>query len=149
MPDSLWNPEQPCYIATGSAADPGQVAYWREQGFKVLFAGQGNMVEGAALTRRLGELGYRTIYLIAGPHMLDTMVRESRLSLMFQTITHQLMGGELFRTLVPGPELGPFGHLRMVSLYYDPVAANGAGQWFAQFECSGHEDRQAGSESLR
>lgn len=147
MPDSLRNPEQPCYIATGSAADPGRVAYWREQGFPVLFAGQGNMVEGSALTQRLGELGYRTLYLIAGPHMLDTMVRESRLSLMFQTITHQLMGGELFRTLVPGPELGPFGHLRMVSLYYDPAAANGAGQWFAQFECSGYLDRQANAHS--
>lgn len=141
MPDSLRANGQPCHIATGAAADPARVAYWREQGFTVLFAGSGAMVEGGALTRLLGELGYRTIYLIAGPHMLDTMVRESRLSLLFQTITHQLLGGEPFRSLVPGPELGPFGHLHLASLYHDPSAANGPGQWFAQFECSGHESR--------
>lgn len=143
MSDSLRTHDQPCYIATGAAADPARVAYWREQGFEVLFAGLGSMVEGAALTRHLGDLGYRTIYLIAGPHMLDTMVRESRLSLLFQTITHQLLGGVPFRSLVPGPELGPIGHLQLASLYYDPSATNGAGQWFAQFECSGHENRES------
>jgi riboflavin biosynthesis pyrimidine reductase len=140
MPPSIREHRQPCYIATGSGANPDKVAYWRDQGYEVILAGQGAMVEGGALTRSLGEWGYRTIYLIAGPRMLDTMVREGRLSRMFQTITHQLMGGESFRTLVPGPELGPFGHLKLLSLYYDPAAPNGAGQWFAQFECRGKAD---------
>lgn len=135
MPALLRAHEQPCYIATGETADPARVANWRRQGFEVFFAGRGALVEGAALTRRLAERGYRTLYLIAGPHMLDTMVRESQLALLFQTITHQLTGGKLFRSLVPGAELGAAGHLRMASLYYDPVATNGAGQWFACFEC--------------
>lgn len=139
MPESLRECGQRCLIATGEGADPVRVSDWRSRGYEVIFAGQGRLVEGDALTRCLGELGYRTLYLIAGPHMLDTMVRESRLSLLFQTITHQLMGGESFRTLVPGPELGLFGHLKLASLYYDPVAPHGAGQWFAQFECSAHE----------
>lgn len=146
MPDSIREHGQACFIATGEGADPARVAYWRGLGYEVIFAGQGRMVEGELLTRRLGELGYRTIYLVAGPHMLDTMVRGSRLSLLFQTITHQLMGGEVFSSLVPGPELGPFGHLRMASLYYDPAAPTGAGQWFAQFECSGHESTMAGGD---
>ncbi len=139
MPVALRESGQRCLIATGEGANPKRVADWKSRGVEVIFAGQGRMVEGAALTRRLGELGFRTLYLIAGPHMLDTMVRESRLSLLFQTITHQLMGGESFRSLVPGPELGLFGHLKMASLYYDPAAPNGAGQWFAQFECTAHE----------
>ena len=139
LPAPLREGGQRCLIATGEGADPERVAEWNSRGYEVIFAGQGRMVEGAALTRRLGELGYRTLYLIAGPHMLDTMVRESRLWLLFQTITHQLMGGESFRSLVPGPELGLFGHLKMASLYYDPAASNGAGQWFAQFECSAHQ----------
>lgn len=146
FPASLRKHGQTCYIATGEGADPARVGYWRDQGVAVIFAGEGRMVQGAALTRRLAELGLTTLYLIAGPHMLDTMVRESRLSLLFQTITHQLMGGEAFRTLVPGPVLGPFGHLRLASLYYDPVAANGAGQWFAQFECLGHEPPEGGAD---
>ena len=134
MPPSLREHGQPCYIATGGQADSARVAFWREQGYEVIFAGAGRLVEGDALTRRLGQLGYRTVYLIAGPHMLDTMVREGRLSRLFQTITHQLMGGEVFRTLLPGPELGPFGHLKLRSLYYDPTSPAGAGQWFAQFQ---------------
>jgi riboflavin biosynthesis pyrimidine reductase len=114
------------------------VAYWREQGYEVLFAGSGKAVEGAALSRRLAERGYHSIYLIAGPRMLDTMVRDGRLSRLFQTITHQLMGGQSFRSLMPGPELGAAGHLKLASLYYDPASPAGAGQWFAQFE-SGRE----------
>ena len=136
MPASIREHGQTCYIATGADADPRRVAHWRDQGYEVLLAGSGRMVEGAALTRQLGERGLRTLYLIAGPHILDTMVRNERLTLMFQTITHQLMGGEAFRSLVPGPEMGPFGHLNLVSLYYDAAAPNGAGQWFAQFECA-------------
>ncbi|GAB6048883.1 hypothetical protein JCM19379_27150 [Methyloparacoccus murrellii] len=138
MPASIREHRQPCYIATGADADPARVAYWRDQGYEVIFAGQGRMVAGAALTQRLGERGYHSLYLIAGPHMLDTMVREERLALLFQTMTHQLMGGEAFRSLVPGPEMGPFGHLHLRSLYYDPAAPNGAGQWFAQFACAAY-----------
>jgi riboflavin biosynthesis pyrimidine reductase len=134
MPPSIREHGQACYIATGEQADLAKLDYWRRQGFDVILAGKGRMVEGDVLTRRLGELGYRTIYLIAGPHMLDTMVREGRLARLFQTVTHQLMGGEVFRTLLPGPELGPFGHLKLLSLYYDPTSPLGAGQWFAQFE---------------
>lgn len=135
MPASIRDHGQACYIATGASADPRKVAYWRDRGYEVILAGAAKLVEGGVLIRRLGELGYRTIYLIAGPHMLDTMVRNGRLSRLFQTITHQLMGGEAFRTLLPGPELGLFGHLKLKSLYYDPTSPAGAGQWFAQFEC--------------
>jgi riboflavin biosynthesis pyrimidine reductase len=134
MAPSIKDHDQACYIATGERADPAKLAYWREQGYEVILAGKGTMVEGDVLTRKLGELGYRSIYLIAGPHMLDTMVRKGRLARLFQTITHQLMGGEAFRTLLPGPELGLFGHLKLLSLYYDPTSPLGAGQWFAQFE---------------
>lgn len=141
MPASIRESGQACYIATGEGAEPTRVAAWRKQGYEVIFAGAGRMVEGGLLTARLGELGFRTIYLVAGPQMLDTMVRESRLALLFQTITHQLMGGEVFSSLVTGPELGPFGHLKMDSLYYDPSGPSGAGQWFAKFGCCGSQSR--------
>jgi riboflavin biosynthesis pyrimidine reductase len=134
MPASIREHGQQCYIATGEKADPDRVAYWRGQGYEVIFAGSGKGVEGAALSRCLSERGYRSIYLIAGPRMLDTMVREGQLSCLFQTITHQLMGGKSFRSLMPGPELGATGHLKLASLYYDPDSPAGAGQWFAQFE---------------
>jgi len=134
MPDSIGRFQQPCYIATGKKADPTRIAYWHERGYEVLLVGEGRMVEGARLIRQLGAKGYRSVYLIAGPHMLDTMVREGRLARLFQTTTHQLLGGESFRTLLPGPELGVFGHLKLLSLFYDPTSPLDTGQWFAQFQ---------------
>lgn len=134
IPESVRRHRQQVYIFTGEGADPIKVAAWRREGYPVLFAGRGEMVEGGKLIPLLGRLGYRSIYLIAGPRMLDTVVRSGLLDRLYQTITHQLMGGELFRTMVPGPELGPAGHLTLRSLYYDPAGPEGAGQWFAQFD---------------
>jgi riboflavin biosynthesis pyrimidine reductase len=134
MPDSLRAHGQACLIATGAKADPARIAYWQDQGYPVLVAGHGAQVEGGLLTRLLGEQGYRAIYLIAGPSMLDTMLRDGQLARLFHTTTHQLMGGAAFRTLLPGAELGRAGHLKLRSLYYDPDTPAGSGQWFAQFE---------------
>ncbi|CAI8864877.1 RibD family protein [Methylococcus capsulatus] len=134
MPPSIHEHGQRCLIATGRHADPERVRHWEREGHEILFAGDGAMAEGDTLVDQLDALGYRSLYLIAGPRMLDTMVRNGRLCRLFQTITHQLLGGEGFRTLVPGPELGPHGHLKMQSLYYDPTSPLGTGQWFAQFE---------------
>lgn len=134
MPDSIRAHGQTCLIATGASADPDRVAYWEAQGYEVIESGPRALVEGNPLVRALGDRGYRSIYLIAGPHMLDAMVRDGKLNRLFQTITHQLMGGTAFRTLMPGAELGLFGHLKMRSLYYDPTSPSDTGQWFAQFD---------------
>lgn len=134
LPGSIREHGQPLYIATGEGADPVKVSAWQREGYRVLFAGPGKMVRGEPLIRLLGEMGYRSIYLIAGPQMLDTIVRDGRLARLYQTITHQLMGGEVFHTLLPGPLLGAKGHLRLRSLYYDPTSPDGTGQWFACFE---------------
>lgn len=134
MPDSITRHGQNCYIATGENADPVRVAHWQARGLEVMIAGQDRMVEADPLVQQLGGKGYRSLYLIAGPHMLDTFVRQRRLSLLFQTITHQLLGGASIRTLLPGAEMGVFGHLKLQSLYYDPSSPLDTGQWFAQFQ---------------
>lgn len=134
LPETLQRHGQRVFIFTGEEADPLKAAGWRKEGYEVIFAGSGTLVEGSRLIPILGSLGYRSIYLIAGPTMLDTVVRGGNLNRLYQTITHQLMGGEAFRTLVPGPELGPSGHLQLRSLYYDSCGPEGTGQWFAQFD---------------
>ncbi|MGI9212781.1 MAG: RibD family protein [Methylococcaceae bacterium] len=128
---------QTCYIATGQNACPRRVAYWRDQGYQLLIAGKDRAVEGRLLVEALGRLGYCRPYLIAGPQMLDTMLRGGCLSRLFHTTTHQLLGGERFRSLSPGSEYGHRGHLRLLSLYYEASSPEGAGQWFAQFESGG------------
>lgn len=135
MADSLRQHGQTVYIATGAQADPAKVAAWQALGYEVIHAGRGRRVEGGALVRALGARGLRCLYLIAGPEMLDTMLRDRQLARLFQTITHQLLGGTAFRTVSPGPELGAHGALQLRSLHYDPSTPHGSGQWFAQFEC--------------
>ncbi len=133
MPDSIREHGQTCLIATGQNADPAKAEGWRRRGFEVIIAGS-DRVEGGPLVRALGDRGLRSLYLIAGPYMLETMLRDGKLSRLFQTITHQLMGGEAFRTVSPGAEYGPLGHLKLRSLYYDPSSPYNSGQWFAQFD---------------
>jgi riboflavin biosynthesis pyrimidine reductase len=134
MPDSIREHGQTCLIATGKNADPDKVKQWRARGYEVLVAGQGRRVEGGPLVTALGARGLRSLYLIAGPDMLDAMLRDGKLGRLFQTVTHKLMGGQAFRTVSPGPEYGPAGHLKLQSLYYEPASPSGTGQWFAQFD---------------
>lgn len=133
IPQSIQNHNQKCYIATGNATDPERVKYWKQKDYPVLVAGNGKLVEGKPLIGKLKDLGYKSICLIAGPQMLDCMVRDGQLMRLYQTITHQLLGGSDFHTILPGPELGEKGNLKLRSLYYDPDSPSGSGQWFAQF----------------
>lgn len=136
MHESLKNTAQQVYIATGINADPSRISKWQKQGFNLLFCGEDKLVQGASLIYQLGLLGYKSIYLIAGPQMLDTIIRENQLSRLYQTITHQLIGGKNFRTLLPNSELGNTGNLTLKSLYYDAELPAASGQFFIQFEPS-------------
>ncbi|MFZ4701959.1 MAG: RibD family protein [Candidatus Methylumidiphilus sp.] len=134
MPESIRDHGQTCLIATGRNSDKVKAGQWRDQGYEVIHAGNDRWVEGGALVSLLGKRGLRSLYLIAGPDMLDTMLRDGKLRRLFQTTTHQLMGGHPFRTVSPGPEYGSLGDLKLRSLYYDPTAPDETGQWFAQFD---------------
>jgi len=134
MPSSPERHGQRVLIATGAQAPARKVAALRERGFEVIVAGRGLAVEGAPLTRALGERGFRSLYLLAGPRMLETMLRDGMLSRLYVTIAHCILGGEGFHSLISGPEIGEAGRMRLSSLYYDQTAPAGTGQWFALFE---------------
>jgi len=135
---SILEHRQPLYIATGRSADAARVQTLRERGYHLILAGDRAMVEGAPLVRALGELGYRSLYLLAGPKMLETMLRDRELSRLYLTIRHRLLGGEHFSTLIHGPRLGEAGELALRTLYQD----TGGGQWFAQFDCLQRRGRE-------
>ena len=88
VPPSLERHEQPVHIITANGAPADRVAFWRDRGCEVVFAGPGASVEGAPM----------------------------------------------IRTLVAGPRLEPAGRLQLNTLYYDPAAPKGTGQWFASFD---------------
>jgi riboflavin biosynthesis pyrimidine reductase len=134
IPPSLKRHEQPVHIITGDDAPAERVAYWREYGCEVIFGGTGESVQGAPMIRALSSRGYARLYLLAGPQMLETVLRDGSLSRLYLTVTHQLVGGELFHTLTAGPRLGRAGRLQLHTLYYDAAAPKGTGQWFASFD---------------
>jgi riboflavin biosynthesis pyrimidine reductase len=134
IPPSLERHEQPVHIITANGAPADRVAFWREHGCEVVLAGSDASVEGAPMIRALGERGYARLYLLAGPQMLETVLRDGSLSRLYLTQTHQLVGGEMFHTLTAGPRLGRAGRMRLHTLYYDPAAPKGTGQFFASFD---------------
>ncbi|MFL6714113.1 MAG: RibD family protein [Sulfurifustis sp.] len=134
MPASLARYEQPVHIITGEDASRERVQYWKNRGYEVRYAGTGLSVEGGPMIRLLANLGYARLYLLAGPQMLETVLRDGALSRLYLTITHQIIGGEIFHTLTAGPRIGNRGRLKLRTLYYDPSAPKGTGQWFASFD---------------
>ncbi|OQK18420.1 riboflavin biosynthesis protein RibD [Methyloprofundus sedimenti] len=134
MHPSLHEHQQDCFIATGKNADVERIRYWQDHGYKVLISGEEQMVQGAALIQQLKKLDYKSIYLIAGPRMLDTMIREKQLSRLYLTITHQLIGGLDFRTLLTGPPLENKVNMKLKSLYYEPDSPPGSGQFFMHLD---------------
>lgn len=128
VPPSLARHGQRVIIATGAAAPLEKREALASQGYEIIVAGAGSFVEGGALTRALGALGFRSLFLLAGPRMLETMLRDRVLSRLYLTMAHRLLGGEQIHTLISGPALGPEGRLRLAALH----AAES--EWFAQFE---------------
>lgn len=137
LPDSVHHHGQSVILATGAAGDPAKIAFWRAQGFAVVIAGGGAAVEGAALLRQLRPRGYRSVYLLAGPRILETMLRDRMLARLYLTLSHRLLGGERFHTLLAGEALEGTGRLGLRSLYYAPGSGDASGQFFACFEPEG------------
>jgi riboflavin biosynthesis pyrimidine reductase len=134
LPASLAAHAQPVHIFTSDAAPPHRIRGWEDRGYAVHLAGSGQTVEGRALVTALGRMGYERLYLLTGPKMLETTLRDGVLSRLYLTMTHQVLGGREFHTLVNGPALGETGRMRLRSLYYDPNAPKDAGQWFCCFD---------------
>lgn len=133
MPPSIADDTARVLIATTRAAPADKAQSWRERGYQVLALGDGPWVEGKRLADALAELGHRSVFLLAGPRMLETMLRARMLSRLYLTIVHRLIGGEAFHTMISGPPLHDPGRLRLRALYQDSMGA-GVGQWFAEFE---------------
>lgn len=137
LPPSLQKHEQAVHIITASETPRERVRRWQERGYEVHVAGSGASVEGKPMVKLLGTLGYARLYLLAGPQMLQAVLRDGALSRLYLTLTHQVVGGEAFHTLTGGPLLGAAGRMKLHSLYLDPAAPKGTGQWFAAFDVRG------------
>jgi riboflavin biosynthesis pyrimidine reductase len=131
LPRSLAQHGQRVLVATTAAAPAERRERLGAEGCEVILAGEGRWVEAAPLTEALGARGFRSLFLLAGPRLLEGMLRAGLLDRLYLTLAHRLLGGERFHSLIGGPELGPAGKLRLAALYGAP---EGEGEWFAQFD---------------
>lgn len=121
------------YVATGSGADKRKLAAIAETGASLLLTGEGKEVEGCSLVEELGQMGYTSIYSIAGPALLDTLLRANMVDRLYLTQVHMLFGGQHYETLLEGPLLEPAARFCLESLYYDRGQAERPPQSFAVF----------------
>src|SRR5215470_6572744 len=134
FPESIKRHDQHVFVATGKSADPSRIRELERQGYEVVVAGERTAVEGKPLADALARRGYRSAFLLAGPRMLETMLRDGVLSRLYLTLIHRLLGGEHFHSLIEGAEMHAAGRLRLAALYLDSGSLDGTGQFFAQFE---------------
>ncbi len=135
MHASLKENQQKVFIATGEGANQERCDYWEKQGYEILYTGKSKHVEGAPLINTLAKKGYRHIYLIAGPKMLHTMAADQQLYKLYLSNSHQLLGSDVFRTILDGNALNKV-HLKLNSLFYDEKSENNCGQFFSSYMCS-------------
>jgi riboflavin biosynthesis pyrimidine reductase len=129
-------PQRKLYLATGAGNDLDRArALAAAAGIGLLEAGNGAAVDGRILIDALGQLGYRSIYAIAGPAVLNTLLRGRALDRLYLTQSHRLLGGMEFDTLNWGPVLSCPVSLQPLSLYLDKHAPEGASQLFAAYDC--------------
>jgi riboflavin biosynthesis pyrimidine reductase len=125
---------QQVFVVTGRKASETRVAALRADGYDVLFAGAERDAEGAGLMQALASKGMRSAFLLAGPQLLEATLCDGVLSRFYLTVTHELVGGEHFHSLIEGPRTTGAARLRLSSLYLDTSRPHGADQFFAQFE---------------
>lgn len=121
------------YVATGSRADKRKLAAIGGTGVSVLLSGDGEEVEGCSLVDELGGMGYTSIYSIAGPALLDTLLRAGMVDRLYLTQVHMLFGGQNYDTLLEGPLLEPAASFCLESLFYDRGTDHRTPQSFAVF----------------
>ncbi len=134
FPESVRRHQQRVFVATGKQADAARRRQLEREGCEIVVAGEGCYVEGKPLVAALAQRGFRSAFLLAGPRMLETMMRDAVLSRLYVTLTHRLLGGESFRSMIEGLPLEGSGRLKLTALYLDCSSSNGTGQFFAQFE---------------
>lgn len=121
-------------VATGEQADAQRIQILQDNGIEVLFTGSGTQVEGKQLVERLGKIGYRSLYAIAGPSVFYTLLTAGVVDRLYLTIAFQLLGGNIIDTLTSGNLLSPAQGMQLAELHHDPHAPAGAGQLFGMFE---------------
>jgi len=127
--------DRPIYVATGDNPDEDAVNKIELAGVKVLRAGNGGKrVDGKKLVAALDDEGFSSLYSIAGPGVLETLIKARVLDRLYLTQVFRLIGGELFDSLLEGDLIDPPADFEMLALYYDHHDEEEAAQLFGVYD---------------
>lgn len=119
------------YVATGKQSPDSKLDTGRA---KILHAGPGTQVEGDELIKKLQAEGFRNIYSIAGPGVLETLLRDDVLDRIYLTQVHRIIGGDEYDTFFEGKLLNPPANFRLHSLYFDDGLGDDCDQFFSVYD---------------
>ncbi|MEM8843543.1 MAG: dihydrofolate reductase family protein [Pseudomonadota bacterium] len=131
--DSLNSSGQNVHLVTGGNTEGSQIQNWQRAGHKIHQFGNKDFVDVELLMEFLHGQGYKSVYLVAGPHLLQDLMMRGWVDHFFLTISQQFLGGESFKTLFSGPVLEHHGRLQLERLYMDLESSNGVGQLYSEY----------------
>lgn len=134
VPTTLVSDEQKLIVVTTKNSPKNKRETLEKFGCEVLVTRNTNIVQGKELIRAITKYNYRAIYLVAGPQLMRTMIHDQLLNKLFFTTSHQLIGGETFKTITEGPEIFNHCSLKLKQLFYDEKN-KGHSHWFVEFDC--------------
>jgi riboflavin biosynthesis pyrimidine reductase len=126
--------ERPVYVLTGKNASDFRLKQAKLAGVKVIQAGNGTRVEGKAMVEALVKEGFNSMYAIAGPQLLETLISEQMLDQLYLTQVNRLIGGREFDTLLESRQLQPPADFALQALYLDTENDEGISQTFAVYK---------------
>jgi len=121
------------YVATGPEADKRKLAAVAATGVPILLLGEKSEVDGCQLVEELGGMGYRSIYAIAGPAILDTLLRANQVDRLYLTQVHTLLGGQHYTTLLESAVLELEARFDLEALYFEKGDKLKQAQFFAVY----------------
>ncbi len=133
--ESLNRSNQKVHIATGAFPNEERRQQWIGLGHTVHVLGSSTTVDAQPLMEFVVQQGYRSVYLVAGPQLLQELLVNNYVDRFFITLCHQLLGGEDFKSLIPEVTLEEKGHMELQRLYMDDKSSSMLGQWYAEFSC--------------
>lgn len=119
-------------LLTGGNADPARVEEIRAAGIEIAQA-HGAM-DAAGIVQALQSRKLYTVYSIAGPAVMQTLLAGGVLDRIYLSLAPLLLSGADFDTLTRGPALQPPAGFKLHELYLDQEAPAPGGQLLMSFD---------------
>jgi riboflavin biosynthesis pyrimidine reductase len=120
-------------IVMAATTTPVATHTLEHEGIEVIDVGHA-AVSGHDILHLARQRGFRTLYSIGGPEILNTLVADGLLDRLYLSTALRLLGGKDFDTFLRGEWLRTPLDLTLHELYFDPARADKPSYLFASFD---------------